>query len=66
MQILVNGDTIELQEGATLIDLLERLSLLDAKVAIELNQGIVSRSQYAEQRLTHQDQVEIVHAIGGG
>lgn len=66
MQILVNGDSIELQEGATLVDLLEHLSLLDAKVAIELNQSIVPRSQHAQQRLSHQDQVEIVHAIGGG
>lgn len=66
MQILVNGDTVELQEGATLIDLLKRLSLQDAKVAIELNQCIVPRSQYVQQTLAHQDQVEIVHAIGGG
>ena len=66
MQILVNGDTVELQEGATLIDLLQHLSLLDTKVAIELNQAIVPRSQHAQQRLTDQDQIEIVHAIGGG
>ena len=66
MQIFVNGDTLELQEGAALIDLLELLSLADAKVAIELNQGIMPRSQHARQRLTHQDRVEIVHAIGGG
>lgn len=66
MQILVNGDTIELPEGAALVDLLTHLSLQDAKVAIELNQVIVPRSQHAQQRLTHQDQVEIVHAIGGG
>jgi len=66
MQILVNGDSIELLEGATLVDLLRHLSLLDAKVAIELNQSIVPRSQHAQQRLAHQDHVEIVHAIGGG
>ena len=66
MQILVNGNTVELQEGATLIDLLQHLSLLDTKVAIELNQAIVPRSQHAQQRLTDQDQIEIVHAIGGG
>lgn len=66
MQILVNGETVELQEGATLFDLLSHLSLQDAKVAIELNQTIVPRSQHTQQRLTEQDQVEIVHAIGGG
>lgn len=66
MQILVNGNSIDLPEGATLVDLLEHLSLIDAKVAIELNQSIVPRSQHSEQRLCHEDQIEIVHAIGGG
>mgnify|MGYP000424346857 FL=1 len=66
MQIFVNGDSVELREGATLIDLLEHLSLQDAKVAIERNQSIVPRSQHAQQGLTDQDQIEIVHAIGGG
>lgn len=66
MQILVNGDTVELQEGATLVDLLQHLSLQDAKVAIELNQAIVPRSEHVQRRLTDQDHVEIVHAIGGG
>jgi len=66
MQILVNGDEIELQEGDTILDLLEHLSLQDAKLAIELNQSIVPRSLHKEQVLKHHDQVEIVHAIGGG
>lgn len=66
MQILVNGNALELGQGATLIDLLAHLSLLDAKVAIELNQSIVPRSQHATQCLSHEDEVEIVHAIGGG
>lgn len=66
MQIFVNGDSVELKEGATLMDLLEHLSLRDAKVAIELNQSIVPRSQHAQQGLAEQDHVEIVHAIGGG
>jgi sulfur carrier protein len=66
MQIVVNGSTVDLEDGATLFNLLEHLGLSDAKIAVELNQNIVPRSQLAEQNLQHQDQVEIVHAIGGG
>ena len=66
MQIIVNGEAVELQEGATLLDLLEHLALADGKLAIELNENIVPRSQYAQRRLSQHDRVEIVHAIGGG
>lgn len=66
MRVSVNGDEVELADDATLINLLQALSLGDAKVAVELNQSIVPRSQHATQRLQQGDCVEIVHAIGGG
>lgn len=66
MKVIVNGDEIQLSEGANLKDLLNAISLGEAKVAIELNQSIVPRSQHAGQQLNDGDRVEIVHAIGGG
>ena len=66
VQVTVNGDNVQLNDGASLIDLLSHLQLADAKIAVELNQSIVSRSQYHQQVLRDNDQVEIVHAIGGG
>lgn len=66
MQVTVNGDTVQLNNGASLVDLLAQLKLADAKIAVELNQEIVPRSQYQEHMLKDNDQLEIVHAIGGG
>ena len=66
MQVKVNGDDVELASGVTLADLLQVLALGDAKVAIELNHSIVPRSQHAQKTLSDGDQIEIVHAIGGG
>ncbi|MDP1932595.1 MAG: sulfur carrier protein ThiS [Gammaproteobacteria bacterium] len=66
MLVKVNGDDLELGSDATLADLLQVLSLGDAKVAIELNHTIVPRSQHAQQVLQNGDSIEIVHAIGGG
>jgi sulfur carrier protein len=66
MRVIVNGDDIELPADATLIDLLQMLALGSTKVAVELNQSIVPRSQYALQRLQQDDCIEIVYAIGGG
>lgn len=66
MKVIVNGDEIQLDEDANLMDLLKAISLGEAKVAIELNQSIVPRSQHEGQQLSDGDRVEIVHAIGGG
>ncbi len=66
MRVIVNGDEVELTTGATLVDLLEKLALGSTKVAVELNQAIVPRSQHAQTRLQQGDRVEIVYAIGGG
>lgn len=66
MQVTVNGEKIQLPDNATVMDLLDSLSLGDAKVAIELNHSILPRSLHQQQLLQDQDQVEIVHAIGGG
>ena len=66
MHVIVNGDAIELPADATLVDLLQMLALGSTKVAVELNQTIVPRSQHALQRLQQDDCIEIVYAIGGG
>ena len=47
-------------------DLLARQELTGRRVAVELNLDIVPRSQHAETVLKAGDQVEVVHAIGGG
>ncbi|MGC3359871.1 sulfur carrier protein ThiS [Enterococcus faecalis] len=53
-------------DGETVAALLTRLDLTGRRVAVELNLDIVPRSQHADTALTEGDQVEVVHAIGGG
>lgn len=66
MRIQLNGEPFELPDGATVAALLIRLDLTGRRIAVELNQDIVPRSQHAETSLNEGDQVEVVHAIGGG
>ena len=66
MRILLNGESFELPDGETVSALLTRLDLTGRRVAVELNLDIVPRSQHAETVLTEGDQIEVVHAIGGG
>ena len=42
------------------------MALENKRVALERNGEIVPRSQFADQRLAHGDQLEIVVAVGGG
>ncbi|MBR9827506.1 MAG: sulfur carrier protein ThiS [Oceanospirillales bacterium] len=66
MQIQVNGEAREINADATLAELIEQLELTGKRIAIELNLEIIPRSEHTGTRLNAGDQVEIVHAIGGG
>lgn len=66
VEILVNGEPRRVDAGCTLSALLEQLSLTGQRLAVEVNEDIVPRSQHAGHVLTAGDRVEIVHAIGGG
>ena len=66
MQILLNGEFLELPDDATVADLLVRLDLTGRRVAVERNLDIVPRSQHATTALADGDRLEVVHAIGGG
>lgn len=66
MFIQLNGESFELPAGATVAELLVRMQLTGKRVAVELNLDIVPRSQHGATVLHDGDQLEVVHAIGGG
>jgi len=66
MQVLVNGDGVELPAQATIADLIEHMALTGKRLAVEVNEDIVPRSQHRDFRLNDGDRIEMVHAIGGG
>ena len=46
--------------------LIDQLDLTGKRLAVEVNEEVVPRSEHGEFRLRDGDRVEIVHAIGGG
>lgn len=66
IEITLNGESHTLGSGMSLKALIEQLGLGQQKVAIEVNQEIVPRSEHAAFLLSAGDRVEIVQAIGGG
>ena len=66
MFLKVNGEFVEIKDGANIGDLLEKLEMLEKRVAVELNGDVIPYSDLLDKTLQDQDIVEIVKAIGGG
>jgi thiamine biosynthesis protein ThiS len=66
IEIVVNGETRRIPSPATLLDLLDHLTLNPQAVVVELNREIVRRPKLGETILAQGDQVELVHFVGGG
>ena len=66
IQVSVNGETVSVPARSTIAELLEKLSLDNRRVAVELNLHVVPRAEHRTQRLNHGDRLEIVTFVGGG
>jgi len=66
MNIVLNGEQRSLDGALTLRGLIDDLDLAGKRLAVEVNEEVVPRSEHADFRLYDGDRVEIVHAIGGG
>jgi len=66
MKIVLNGEPYSVEEGSCLDKLLRTLQLEQRRIAVEVNQEIVPRSQYGQYQIQSEDAIEIVAAIGGG
>ena len=66
MRVTVNGTERQLQDGITLAELVRLERLTPERVAIEVNEQLVSRRAYDQTRLREGDRVEIVTFVGGG
>ncbi len=66
MQIMVNGEQREVENGLTAAQLVEDMDIAGKRIAMEVNLEIVPRSGYAEHTFQAGDKIEIVHAVGGG
>jgi sulfur carrier protein len=66
MRITVNGGAMEVEDGLSLAELLERLRVQREYTAVALNREVAPRATYSQTRLREGDRVEIVHPMGGG
>lgn len=62
----INGEQHSFDSPPTVAVLVASLGLEGRRLAVEVNGGVVPRSEHGARVLADGDRVEIVHAIGGG
>ena len=66
IKIKVNGKFKSIPDNYKISNLVKELKIPLKKVAIELNQEIIDKKRISKIILNKNDNVEIVHFIGGG
>ena len=66
MNIVLNGEEINIADNLNVMGLIELYELPASKVAVERNLEIVPNSANVTTMLKENDKIEIVHFIGGG
>jgi len=66
ISVSINGATKTFDIPISVADLITSMQLTGKRIAIECNNEIVPRSQFAQQLLADGDKLEVVVAVGGG
>ncbi len=66
MLLKINGQEKEICSSSNLAELLLELEIASPHCAVALNQQVVPRAKLEQIEIHEGDQVEIVHAVGGG
>ena len=66
MKLKVNGETVEVKDGKSILEMFEEINIKAVGIAVELNGEIVPKSSHAETVLKEDDVLEVVNMVGGG
>tara|TARA_B100000767_G_scaffold45760_1_gene40257 strand:+ start:1606 stop:1806 length:201 start_codon:yes stop_codon:yes gene_type:complete len=66
MKIIVNQKSLMFDGEINIEGLLSELSVSTKYMAIEVNEVIIPKSEYAKYLLKENDIVEVINAVGGG
>lgn len=64
--MLLNGEPREVPAEIDIDRLLELFSLPKQRIAIEINNNVVRRTDWDQRTVQDGDKIEVVHFVGGG
>jgi len=66
MKVIVNGEEMEIKEGAKVKDLFLMFDIHNERVVVEKNKVILRKNEMLENILVEGDKLEIIQMVGGG
>jgi len=66
IQIILNGETKEVQKGLNIQELLDSMQIKSKLLVVEKNKEIVDKKDYESCRIQENDSFEVVGFFGGG
>jgi sulfur carrier protein len=66
VNVIVNGQPVELSDGATTAVAVQVLTSAPSGIAVAVNGAVVRRSEWESTPLADGDQVEVLTAVQGG
>lgn len=64
--MILNGNEMDIKEGTTIEELLEKLNINKDKVVVEVNLNIIPKDEFKKFKLSTKSKVEIIRFVGGG
>lgn len=66
MRIFMNGDEVEIEDDASVEDIIEAFKLPKQGVAVAVNDSVVPRENWQNHGLVNGDSVMLIRAVQGG
>ena len=66
MNIIVNGERFDFPNPLNVEELIDYLGFQNQRIALEVNEAIVPKSNHRSYILSNNDKVEVINAVGGG
>lgn len=66
MEIVVNGETLEVRDGIDVASLIEKLGIKDRVMGVAINSKIVKKEEWDSKIVQQNDKVEFLSFVGGG
>jgi len=66
MNIIVNGEKLNISDNSTIYQLLEKLEVSDKVMAVAINMEIVKKDKWDTHKIEEGDKLELLHFVGGG
>ena len=66
MKVVINGKEKKINEGFSVINLLNEFNLKPKVTVVEINKKIIDRSNFSQIKIKENDRIELIRFMGGG